>query len=148
MTADYLLEQICDNNYFGAVICDIRVPERLKDQFAEMTPVFKNVAVSIDDIWAYMKSVCEDLGEFKTTRRMLIGSYFGSYQIMVASPLLKWYCTHGLIVEKFNKETTKKKSLPFYTFVEHLCNRHFYFIFFRKVQCLHRPHKNCKLLVI
>ena len=88
LTADYLLKQICDDNYFGAVVCDIRVPERLKDHFAEMTPVFKNVTVSIEDVGPYMKSVCEDLGKFKTTRRMLIGSYFGK-QIMVASPLLK-----------------------------------------------------------
>ena len=29
---------------------------------------------------------------------MLIGSYFGE-QVMVASPLLQWYCAHGLIVD-------------------------------------------------
>ena len=62
-----------------------------------MPPVFKNVNVTIDDVGDYMKNVCQNLGEFKTPRRSLIGSYFGK-QIMVASPLIKWYCAHGLIV--------------------------------------------------
>ena len=88
MTTDFLIKQICEDNIFGAAVCDISVPERLKDHFSEMTLVFKNVSVSISDIGVYMKSFCDKLGEMKTTRRMLIGSYFGN-QIMVASPLLK-----------------------------------------------------------
>jgi hypothetical protein len=97
ITPASLLKQICEGEIFGAVVCDIRVPDALRNHFAEMTPVFKNVSVSIDDVGAYMKDVCENLGEMKTNRRMLIGSYFGT-QIMVASPLLKWYYTHGLDV--------------------------------------------------
>ena len=45
LTSDYLLKQICDGKYFGAVVCDIHVPEHLKPDFAEMAPVFKNVEV-------------------------------------------------------------------------------------------------------
>ena len=41
LTSEYLLRQICDGKYFGAVVCDIRVPETLKEYFAEMPPVFK-----------------------------------------------------------------------------------------------------------
>ena len=98
MSSEQLLEEICNGKYFGAAVCDIRVPDHLKDYFAEMAPVFKNVEVSIDDVGPYMKNVCQKLGEFKTSRRSLIGSYFGK-QIMVASPLIQWYCAHGLIVD-------------------------------------------------
>ena len=44
-----------------------------------------------------MKNLCENLNDFKTPHRSLIGSYFGK-QITVTSSLLKWYCYHGLIV--------------------------------------------------
>ena len=95
---DGLLKQICAGKYFGAAVCNIRVPETLKDYFAEMPPVFKNVEVTIDDVGPYMKNVCQNLGEFKTPRCSLIGSYFGE-QIMVAMPLVQWYCAHGLVVD-------------------------------------------------
>ena len=36
--------------YFGTVVCDVPVPEVLKEHFAEMPPIFKNIEVSIDDV--------------------------------------------------------------------------------------------------
>ena len=98
LTTEHLLKQICDGKYFGAVVCDIHVPDHLTDHFAKMTPIFKNVDVSINDVGVYMQNMCEHLGEVKTLRQMLIGSYFGE-QVMVASPLLQWYCAHGLIAD-------------------------------------------------
>ena len=97
LSSEQLLKEICNGNYFGAAVCDVNVPENLKPYFAEMPPVFKNVKVTIDDVGEYMKNVCQILGEFKMSRRSLIGSYFGK-QIMVASPLIRWYHAHGLIV--------------------------------------------------
>ena len=98
LSSEQLLEEICNGKYFGAAVCDIYVPENLKAYFAEMPPVFKNVKVTIDNVGPYMKNVCQKLGEFKTTRRSLIGSYFG-VQIMVATPLIRWYCAHDVVVE-------------------------------------------------
>ena len=66
LTRDDLLEQICAGKYFGAVVCDIHVPEALKDHFAEMPSIFKNVEVSINDVGPYMKKICQNLHEFKT----------------------------------------------------------------------------------
>ena len=57
LSSDELLREICNGNYFGAVVCDIHVPENLKAYFAEMPPVFKNVKVTIDDVGEYMKNV-------------------------------------------------------------------------------------------
>ena len=62
LTTDYLLKQICDGKYFGAVVCDIQVPDHLKDQFAEITPVYKNVDITTNDVGAYMQNICEHLG--------------------------------------------------------------------------------------
>ena len=40
LTGDELLKQIFTGKYFGAVVCDIHVPENLKTDFAEMPPIF------------------------------------------------------------------------------------------------------------
>ena len=98
LTGDYLLKQICAEKYFGAVVCDIRVPEPLKEFFAEMPPVFKKCRGAINNIGEYMKNLCQNLGEFKTPRRLLIRSYFGK-QVMVVSPLIQWYCANGLVAD-------------------------------------------------
>jgi hypothetical protein len=121
MTTDFLIKQICEDNIFGAVVCDISVPESLRDHFAEMTPVFKNVSVSISDVGTYMKGVCDKFGEMKTNRRMLIGSYFGN-QIMVASPLLKWYHTHGLKVNNVTAFIEYEPVACFQGFTEEISN--------------------------
>ena len=81
------MQQICPGKYFGAVVCNVHISDSLKYHFAEMPPIFKNVEVSIEDGGPYMKNLSQDLGEFKTSHRSLIGSYFGK-QVMVASPLL------------------------------------------------------------
>ena len=66
LPGDYLLKQICAGQYFGAVVCNIRVSEPLKEYFAGMPPIFKNVDVSIEDIGEYRINVCQNLCEFKT----------------------------------------------------------------------------------
>ena len=115
------LEEICNGKYFGAAVCDIYVPENLKAYVTEMPPVFKNVKVTIDDVGPYMKNVCESLGEFKTARRSLIGSYFG-VQIMVASPLIQWYCAHGVIVENITSFVRYDPIPCFKNFADEVAN--------------------------
>ena len=50
LSSEKLLSEICNDNYFGAAVCDGSVPEHLKPFFAEMPPVFKNVNVTVDDV--------------------------------------------------------------------------------------------------
>ena len=40
ITHDELLNEICKGMYFGTVIFDVRVPDHLKNKFAEMPPIF------------------------------------------------------------------------------------------------------------
>ena len=48
------LEDIVDNvlsgNLFGAVECDIFVPPNLYGKFREMSPIFKNVNITLADV--------------------------------------------------------------------------------------------------
>jgi hypothetical protein len=37
-------------SFYGVVVCDIQVPEQLKDYFAEMAPIFKHSDISYENI--------------------------------------------------------------------------------------------------
>ena len=52
-----------------------------------------------DDIGPYMRQYAEEYNILKKTRRMLVGSYRGD-KILLATPLLRWYLTHGLVVDR------------------------------------------------
>jgi hypothetical protein len=55
MRESQILDMVRDGCMFGALEVDIEVPEELKDYFSEMTPIFKNVTVSLSDIGHYMQ---------------------------------------------------------------------------------------------
>ena len=97
MTQKTILEAVKTNALFGMVECDIRVPDHLKPYFAEMTPIFKNVKVSKDDLGDPMKEYATRNKLMTQPRCTLIGSYIGE-KVLLATPLLKWYLEHGLIV--------------------------------------------------
>ena len=89
-------------DFFGAVEVDIHVPNVLKSKFAEMTPIFKNVDISINDIGNHIGEFAEHEGCMPRPRRALIGSYWAK-QILLATPLLKFYLEQGLVVTKIHQ---------------------------------------------
>ena len=94
---DLILDKVISGDLFGLIQCSIKVPDELKEYFADMPPIFKNVEITINDIGEHMNKYCEEYGLMKQPRRQLIGSYFGD-EILLATPLLKWYLSHGLVV--------------------------------------------------
>ena len=71
-------------------------------RFSEMTPLFKNATISADDIGEYMTTVLKESGEVFKERRNLIGSMFAT-QILLITPLLKWYLDNGLVVTRLHQ---------------------------------------------
>ena len=98
MTQNEILAAVIDGTLFGMIECDIHVPPELRPYFSEMQPIFKNANVSRDDIGPYMRQYAEENDIMSTPRRMLIGSYRGE-KILLATPLLRWYLAHGLVLD-------------------------------------------------
>ena len=92
-----IVNAIKSDKLFGLVQCDVEVPSGLKNHFSEMQPIFKNTSISKKDIGPFMKDYAEEHKILNQPRRSLVGSYFGK-QLLFATPLLKWYLTHGLKV--------------------------------------------------
>ena len=99
MTQNEILAAVIDGSLFGAIVCDIRVPPELRPYFSEMQPIFKNANVSRDDIGPYMRQYAEENDIMSTPRRMLVGSFHG-IKLLLATPLLRWYLAHGLVVDR------------------------------------------------
>ena len=99
LTRDQLLDEVVEGRFFGMVECSIEVPEDLKEEFSEMTPIFKNIEVGREHISDYMRNIAETQGFLPRPRRCLIGSYFGE-KILLTTPLLKWYLEEGLAVSE------------------------------------------------
>ena len=99
MTQQQIIAAVVDGTLFGMVECDVRVPEHLQDHFSEMQPIFKNANVSRDDIGPYMRQYAEENDIMSTPRRMLVGSFHG-IKLLLATPLLRWYLAHGLVVDR------------------------------------------------
>ena len=98
MTQNDILAAVIDGTLFGMVECDLHVPEHLQDHFAEMQPIFKNATVTRDDIGPFMRQYAEENDIMSTPRRMLVGSFHG-IKLLLATPLLRWYLAHGLVVD-------------------------------------------------
>ena len=99
MTQQQILAAVVKGTLFGMVECDVRVPEELQDYFSEMQPVFKNASVTRDDIGPFMRQYAEEYDILSKPRVMLVGSFRG-VKILLATPLLRWYLAHGLVVDR------------------------------------------------
>ena len=110
-----ILHSVQRGQLFGLVVCDISVPDRLKEHFSELQPIFKNTLVGRDDIGDHMKKHAEDNNLLSKPRRMLVASYFGK-NICLITPLLRWYIDHGLEVSQVHQVIEYKPSNSFTEF--------------------------------
>ncbi|BFZ06709.1 hypothetical protein BsWGS_09748 [Bradybaena similaris] len=110
-----IIAAVKDGSLFGLVECDIHVPDEHKKRFSEMTPIFKNIEVSREDIGDYMQEYAEKNKLLSSPRRTLIGSYSGK-QILLATPLLKWYLDNDLEVTKIYQVIEYKPETCFEQF--------------------------------
>ena len=65
--------------------------------FAEMTPIFKNVDVSLDDVGEFVQQYAKEHSIKDVAQCLIIGSYFGE-KIGLTTPHLQWYLNHGLVI--------------------------------------------------
>ena len=97
--------------------CDIRVPSELRAHFAKMQPIFKSVTVTRDDIGPFMRQYAEENDIMSAPRRMLVGSFHG-IKLLLATPLLRWYLAHGLVVDRVYQVVSYEPNPCFQRFGE------------------------------
>lgn len=117
MTEKQIITDVRVGTLFGFVEVDIQVPNHLKDYFKEMTPIFKNVKVSVEDSGEHMHAFAVEYNLLKAPQKMLIGSYFGK-KVLLGTPLLQWYLGHGLVITKVYQVIQYNPDSTFQAFVD------------------------------
>ena len=102
MSEEWILHGIIDGRIFGYVQSDIEVPEHLRDYFSNSPPIYKNTAVSRDDIGNLMKQYAEKENIMVQPRRMLISSFILTNGTTI-TPLLLFYLQLGLVCKKIHR---------------------------------------------
>ena len=102
MTEQQIITAMMNDTFFGLIECDISVPDHLKDYFSEMSPIFKNIDIKLENISEHMQEFAKSSGHLKQPQRMLIGSLKGE-KILLLTPLAKWYVNHGLKITKIHQ---------------------------------------------
>ena len=131
VSVNTILEGIKTDKLFGMVEVDIVVPNSWDEvsfkpdtkltpfeYFEEMCPLFGNVDITFDKIGKHMQNFIERNDLCKRPRRLLVG-VMKAEQILLATPLLKWYIEHGMKVTRIYQVIEYSKPSPcFSSFVE------------------------------
>jgi hypothetical protein len=78
---------------------DLRVPNHILDHFSEMSPVFCNAEIPFNAVGNYSQETARKLSVSENPRRLLVGG-LRARRILLATPLIKWYLEHGLVVSR------------------------------------------------
>ena len=123
-----ILDGVLSGSLFGMVEVDISVRDQWTDQFShptmtpyqyfqEMSPLFCTTDVPFDVIGSHMQAHIKKFGLSQKPRRLLVGG-MKARQILLATPLLKWYLNHGLEVTKIYQVIEFKPQRCFRQFVQ------------------------------
>ena len=99
-----IIDLVKNNKLFGAVECDLTVPESWSrngispyEYFSEFCPLFRTCNVSMNDIGDHMQCFMKDNNMSARTRKTLVAG-MRAEKILLATPLLKFYLDLGLVV--------------------------------------------------
>ena len=128
VTECQILNGVRAGHLFGMVECDIEVPEEWsaefrdkmpmppRQYFEEMCPLFCNTDVGFDDIGRHMQAHVWEYQLSDAPRRLLVGG-LKARQILLATPLLRWYLNHGLQVSHIYQVVEYRQMACFESFV-------------------------------
>jgi hypothetical protein len=126
-TENEIMEGVISGQLFGMVEVDISVPEQWPsyfqhpsmtpyEYFQEMSPLFCSTEVPFEIIGEHMQDHVRRFNLSEKPRRLLVGG-MRARQLLIATPLLKWYLEHGLIVSKVYQVVEYKPQACFREFV-------------------------------
>ena len=108
-----LCNQVMNGELFGFLQVDIHVPDKIIDKFSKFCPLFVMDSIPAELIPSHMREY-----QTRTRRKTIRGTtkLFGvtrTEEILLYSPMLKWYISHGMKVTAIRKYLRYKPGQPF-----------------------------------
>ena len=104
-----IIDLVKNNKFFGAVECDLKIPDSWThnditpfDYFSEFAPIFRTCSVDMSDIGEHMKTFMKENNISSKPRKTLVAGMYAE-KILLATPLLKFYIDHGLVISHVYK---------------------------------------------
>ncbi|XP_046346617.2 uncharacterized protein LOC124127210 [Haliotis rufescens] len=129
-----ILQGVLTGELFGMVEADIHTPEQWipgqnphgtrlspREYFEEMTPLFCNADVPFEVVGEHMQDYIRENDLSTKPRRMLVGGV-KARKMMIATPLLRWYLEHGLVVDRVYQVVEYTPKPCFQRFVSDVCS--------------------------
>ena len=115
---DEIILKVQNDELFGFFEVDLEVPDQLRDKFSEFCPLFVISEVPEERIPQHMKDYKINTGRkmIKNNKKLL--GVMKTEKILIYSPLLKWYLSHGLHVTKIHRYISYTSGTPFAWFPE------------------------------
>ena len=108
------MDGVLSGNLFGIVQCELRVLDRWVKGFEnssdlspyeylkEMFLLFCTREVPFETFCEHMHRYVEEMGMGKTTRVLLVGG-MSAQEILIVTPVLRWYLQHGTVITKIHQ---------------------------------------------
>ena len=129
VTEKIIINAVKNEELFGMVEVDIEVPSEWPEDmienfnntpyeyFKEMSPLFCNIDIPFDKIGPHMQEHVKEFNLSQKPRRLLVGGMNGQ-NMLIATPLLKWYIDHGMKVTKIHEVVEFSKQKCFKGFMD------------------------------
>ena len=114
-TIQAILKGLQDRTVFGIVVCDLHVPDDLKEYFKDFAPIIKHASINIDDVGDFMKEVAERNKVKVKDRRCVIDSYYG-HNVGLIDEYLVWLIEKGVVVDEIHVLLRYNKQKVFKNF--------------------------------
>ena len=105
-----LTEGVQNSSLFGFAQVDIKVPVDFYDRFSEISPLFVVMEIPDKQIPAHMDDYLKKTGWKRIPGTSKLCGVMEAKEILLYTPVLKWYLDHGLKVTGFYQFLEYKAS--------------------------------------
>ena len=119
---EVLTRGVQNGSLFGFAQVDIEVPEKLFEKFSEMSPLFVVQEIPNDRISEHMHEYLLKTGRKRIPGTRKLCGLMKAKNILLYTPLLKWYLAHGLQVTAFHQFLKYERGKPFAWFPEEVAD--------------------------
>ena len=102
-----------NDDLFGFLEVDIHIPQGLRGKFSEFSPLFMVSSIPEDLVPTHMREYQERMEQKAITGTKKLLGVLQAERILLYTPLLKWYLSHGLIVTNIHSYIEYASGRPF-----------------------------------